>query len=79
MNEYVESLHHNLKINWSKTEQMVEAMNADIDHQSVDAGSTFEEIDAIGIDEFLANEDCYIHNSNDNGGEDDDSIHEDKY
>ena len=66
INDYLKGIHENLKIDWSAVEQKEDSIEAYIDHQSVDAKSTFEKVKEIGIDEFLLNEECYIQNGNDN-------------
>ena len=63
---FLSEVNRNLKINWADVDEQVEKFNAGIDHQSVDAQATFAEVGAIGIDEFLVNENCFIQNSNDN-------------
>lgn len=63
---FLSKVNHNLKINWADVDEQVEKFNAYIDHQSIDAQATFAEVKAIGIDEFLVNENCFIQNGNDN-------------
>lgn len=66
INDFLNNLHSNLKVNWAKIEEQVDNVSAYIDHQSVEPADTFDKVNKIGIAEFLANEKCYIHNSNDN-------------
>lgn len=69
IDRFLSEIHSNLKMDWAKVDDLVEDMEAYIDHQSVDAECTFSKLKKIGIKEFLVNEECYIHNSNDNGAD----------
>lgn len=80
MDDFLETVHPALKINWSMIDSLVESMRAYIDHQSVKAEKTFDAVNSIGIDEFLLNKECYVHNSNDQEDDEDvDMPHKDYY
>lgn len=69
INDFLHRIDPSFEIDWGKVEKLTEGEGgyAYIDHQSVDAKSTFEEISPIGIAEWLLNGKCYINNGNDNG------------
>jgi len=69
INDFLHEIDGRFEIDWNKTEKTTEYQGkyAYIDHQSVDARGTFDEIAPIGIAEFLLNSECYIDNGNDNG------------
>ena len=54
-------------IDWNMVEKLDNDLDAYIDHQSIDSQATFDEVDRIGIEEFLFNPNCFIQNGNDNG------------
>lgn len=70
IDDYLESIGTGLKVDWLWVEMMTDKLIASIDHQSVDAESTFSEVEKVGFDRFLSDDRCYIHNSNDNYGDD---------
>lgn len=70
LDKYVQSFGRDVKIEWSRIDAAIDNIDAYIDHQSIEPKDNFDEVEKIGIDEFLSNEDCYISNSNDNGGDD---------
>ncbi len=66
INAYLKTISPKICLNWSEIDNKVEECVAYIDHQSVDAKSTFENVERIGVMEFLLNDRCYIQNGNDN-------------
>lgn len=64
--EFLKGINPSYDIDWDKVEQEKENFNMSIDHQSVDANGTFEEVMKIGIAEWLVNDKCYVRNGNDN-------------
>lgn len=80
LDSFVESLQLGLKIDWRKIERRVQDdFTAYIDHQSIDPVDTFNEVDKVGIDEFLTNPKCHIHNSNDNVDEEEEGDFEERW
>lgn len=66
LNEYLKSIGCEKEIEWGRLDAVIDNMSAWIDRQSIDAQDTFDEVKKVGIDEFLANERCYICNESDN-------------
>ena len=67
INDFLSSISNRIELNWSSVEDAENNANAYIDHQSIDAQRTFDEIEPIGISNFLLDSQCYIQNGNDNG------------
>ncbi len=73
--QYVRKFVEDCEIDWGDIASMESRSIAYIDHQSVDAKSTFEAVETVGISQFLVNNNCYIRNGNDN----DDDEGDDEY
>lgn len=70
LDKFLNSINEYARIDWDGIKKMSDDFEVGIDHQSIDAKDTFEKVELIGIDEFLVNPMCYVHNSNDNYGDD---------
>ena len=70
-------------IDWGAIDKAVSDGYAYIDHQSISAEDTFGKVSRVGIDEFLTNEKCHVHNGNDQEeyeeGEEIDEDREERY
>ncbi len=67
LDDYIHNINPAFAIDWNAIYGKFDTIDAYIDHQSVDPKGTFEEIEEIGITEWLLNYDCFIQNGNDNG------------
>ena len=66
LDDYIHEVNPVLSIDWNAIYGKFDTIDAYIDHQSVDPNGTFDEIEEIGITEWLLNWDCFIQNGNDN-------------
>lgn len=64
LDDYLKSIGCEKKIEWGTLGAIIENMSMWISDEGINPKSTFDEIEKIGIIEFLANEQCYICNGN---------------
>lgn len=62
---YLHGIFPDFSMDWGGMAKFID-IDAYIDHASIDPDGTFEEIGRVGIDRWLLDAECRIHNDNDN-------------